>query len=72
MVTGKTMPVRVSMRFLSDGAFEYRSLFVPLLDADFEVIKSGLTFNYGEFAIIKIRVEHRLPRTKVFERVSIS
>ena len=29
------------------------SLFVPLLDTDFEVIKSGFTFNYGEFAIIK-------------------
>ena len=48
------------------------SLFVPLLDTDFEVIKSGFTFNYGEFAIIKIRVEHRLPSTKVFEGVSIS
>ena len=30
---------------------------------DFEVIKSGFTFNYGEFAIIKIRVGHRLPST---------
>ena len=28
-------------------------LLVPFFDADFEVVKSSLTFNCGEFAIIK-------------------
>ena len=33
----------------------------PLFDTDLVTVKSGLTFNCGEFAIIKRRVVHLLP-----------
>ena len=47
-------------------------LFDPLLDADLVAIQSGLTSNYGEFAIIKIGIEDRLPNAKELHRVPIT
>ena len=38
----------------------------PLFNAYFIVIQSSLTFNYGEFAIIKIRIIDTLPDTQKF------
>ena len=47
-------------------------LFDPFLDADLVAIQSSLTFNYGEFAIIKIRIEDGLPDTEELHRVPIA
>ena len=42
------------------------------LDTDFKAIQTRLTFNYGEFAIIKIRVVYFLPNPDIFKRISIA
>ena len=47
-------------------------LFHPFLHADFVVVQTGLASNYGEFAIIKIGVENRLPNSKELHRVAVS
>jgi hypothetical protein len=43
----------------------------PLLDADLVAVQADLTFNYGEFAIIKSRVEYGFPDTEEFDRVAV-
>ena len=48
------------------------SAFDPFLDADLETVQSGMTFNYGEFATIKIRIEYLFPDTKVFQCISVA
>ena len=44
----------------------------PLFDADLVAVQAGLTFNCGEFAIIKTRVEHRLPDAKKLNGVAVA
>ncbi len=34
-------------------------------------VEASLTFNYGEFTIIKIRVENRLPDAEELHRVPV-
>ena len=43
-----------------------------LFDAYLETVKSRLVSNYGEFAIIKIRIVHLLPNSDKFKRVSVT
>ena len=47
-------------------------LFYPFLNAQLVAVQSGLTFNYGEFAVIKIWVVNRFPNTKKFHGVAVS
>ena len=44
----------------------------PLFNAYFIVIQAGLTFNYGEFAIIKIRIINTFPDAQEFNGISVS
>jgi hypothetical protein len=46
--------------------------FDPVLNADLVAVQSSLTFNYGEFALIKIRIEDGLPDAEEFHRVPIA
>ena len=47
------------------------SFFYPFLNTELITIQTSLTFNYGEFAIIKIGVVDLFPDTKKFNCVSI-
>ena len=44
----------------------------PFLNTDLVAVQAGLTFNCGEFAIIKTGVEHRFPDAKELHRVTVS
>ena len=47
-------------------------LFDPLLDAYLITVQSSLTFNCGEFAIIKIWIEDGLPNAKELHCIPVS
>ena len=49
-----------------------RAFFDPFFDADLVAVQTGLTSNYGEFAIIKIWVEYRFPDAKELNGVSVT
>ncbi len=42
------------------------------LDTYLETIETGLIFNYGEFAIIKIGIIYFLPNTDIFKRIAVA
>lgn len=44
----------------------------PFFDADFVALQASLTFNCGEFAIIKIQVVNLLPDAPEFDRIAIA
>ncbi len=46
--------------------------FYKFFHANFESVQTCLTFNYGEFATIKIRIINLLPYSYKFKRVSIA
>ena len=60
--------IAASRGFESDGI----GLFHPILDADFVAVQPGLTFNYGEFAIIKTRVVNRLPNAEELHGIPVT
>jgi len=47
-------------------------LFDPLLHTELEAVQPGLTFNYGEFAGIKLRVVDCLPDAEEFHSVAVA
>ena len=47
-------------------------LFNPFLHAELIAVQTGLTSNYGEFAIIKIQIVDLLPNAKELDRVPIA
>jgi hypothetical protein len=47
-------------------------LFHPLLDANLVAVQSSLTFNYGEFAIIKTRIEDGFPDAEELDSVAVA
>ena len=47
------------------------STFHKLFHTDFESVKTSLTFNYGEFAIIKRRIIDLFPYTNELKCVSV-
>ena len=44
----------------------------PLLDAEFVAVQAGLTFNYGEFARIKVGVMNGLPNAEEFDGIAVA
>ena len=44
----------------------------PFFDTELVAVQSGLTFNYGEFAVIKIWVEHGFPDAKELHGVPVA
>ncbi len=44
----------------------------PFLDADLVAVEACLAFNCGEFAIIKVGIEYRLPDAKELHRVPVA
>jgi len=66
--------VRKRAAISSGGRFEADGIgfFHPILDADLVTVQPGLTFNYGEFAIIKIRVVDGFPDPQKLDGVAVS
>jgi len=44
----------------------------PFFDTELVTVQTGLTFNYGEFAIIKFWIMHLFPYTQEFDGIQIS
>lgn len=44
----------------------------PFFDAELVVIQPRLTFNYGESAIVEIRVVYLFPNAQKFHRVAVA
>jgi len=65
---GISAAVSASARLESDGP----GCLYPLLHTEFVAVETGLTFNCGEFAGIKIRVIDGLPDAEKFDGVPIS
>lgn len=58
----------------TSGGFEANGIgfLNPFFDAELVAVQSGLTFNDGEFAVIKIWVEHGLPDAKEFHGIPVA
>jgi len=65
---GKGAAIATSRGFEANGI----GFLDPFLDTDLVAIESGLAFNCGEFAIIKIRIEHRFPDAEELHGVPVA
>ena len=65
---GKRAAIASGGGFEADGV----GLFNPFFDTHLVAVQSGLASNYGEFAVIKIRVEDRFPDAEKFHRIPVA
>ncbi len=68
VVVGVSAAVTPSRRPQSDGV----GFLHPFLDTELVAVQPGLTFNYGEFAGIKIRVVDGFPDTEKFDGIAVA
>ena len=65
---GECAAIPARAGFQADGV----GLFHPILDADLVAVQARLTFNCGEFAIIKTGVVDGFPNAKKFDGVTVA